>query len=701
MVVCRCRPPRATAVAALVVVWAFCAWPAAGAGLDAADHPENVWVKQSPREGAPVPQVGWEGSGAYAPHGRKWIHFGGHDGIPQGCHLFLWDLASGVWRQQFPNTAPPGVCCVDGSDVFDVANRRFVAFPGASLGHAYQWSRGVRLKGSNVWLYDPDTNSWTDMRPPPYKAPEKYSREVIGGICSGATYDPVRGLTTAFGGTGAGGAGNALFVYDAYANQLEQMQAANRPPSRDGMGLAYDAAHDCLVMFGSQYLSDGKTWIYRFGTNAWEAHDLNPHPPAAKGETYSTIPRMAYDAINEIILCVVWLGETGGHQTWAFDAGSMRWTALNPAVEPDPSKSRSRNLAFSPEHNLFILESMAVDAGLQLWTYRYRKASGRGPAAPTALEVATDSDRATLSWQRSSSAGVKAYNVYRAQAARPWQAAFTRIGTTTGTTFEDVGLAAGQVYFYKAMAVGPDGTEGPASFTARTQPRAVIEPVVSVLAADRVEVTWDPHPARDVVGYNVYRGVASVATVTKGTPSAWQDNDPEYPEPVVVRVTDITAVRRLNREPLADAAFVDTEVDLGKAGPESGDYRCAVYAYVVHAVNRLGTESGPSPYALTIAAEPQNVLLRERDGTAELRWDRSTERGVVGYRVYTLGKSHWEIVRLTDDPVTTTTFSHEPTRDPTRYWVVPVDVLGQEGQPSSPVWYGRRYTGFFEGDWHQ
>jgi len=38
-------------------------------------------------------------------------------------------------------------------------------------------------------------------------------------------------------------------------------------------------------------------------------------------------------------------------------------------------------------------------------------------------------------------------------------------------------------------------------------------------------------------------------------------------------------------------------------------------------VNRLGTESGPSPYALTIPAEPENVLLREKDVTAEIKWD--------------------------------------------------------------------------------
>ena len=156
---------------------------------DFADHPENVWVKQSPRADAPSPKFGWEGSGAYDPYIGKWIHWGGHDGIPQGFHLFLWDPHTAAWEQRFPNTSPPGVCCVDGAETFDLANRRFVRFPGASLNHGWQWSRKVRLKNSAVWLYDPAANTWTNMRPPPYQEPEKYSKEVLGSLNACGTYD--------------------------------------------------------------------------------------------------------------------------------------------------------------------------------------------------------------------------------------------------------------------------------------------------------------------------------------------------------------------------------------------------------------------------------------------------------------------------------------------------------------------------------
>ncbi|MCJ7822505.1 MAG: hypothetical protein MUQ26_05410, partial [Armatimonadetes bacterium] len=63
-----------------------------------ADHPENVWVQQSPRPDAPAPGFSWEGSGAYDPYTKQWIHYGGHDGVPQGFILFTWDPATGRWQ---------------------------------------------------------------------------------------------------------------------------------------------------------------------------------------------------------------------------------------------------------------------------------------------------------------------------------------------------------------------------------------------------------------------------------------------------------------------------------------------------------------------------------------------------------------------------------------------------------------------------
>jgi hypothetical protein len=683
----------------IAVLAAIAAAPEATSGSDWADHPENRWVKQSPREGSPAPSFGWEGSGSYDPGGRQWIHFGGHDGIPQGFHLFTYELDSGRWRQRFPNTSPPGVCCVDGANVFDVANHRFVRFPGASLGHGYQWSRGVKLKGSHVWLYDPAANGWTNMRPPPYAG---YGpREGLGQLDAGATYDANREVAISFGGQASAGGMNNLFVYDAYANRLERLAAARPPEPRDGMGLAYDAKNDCLVMFGSQYSSDEATWIYRYDTNRWEAHALDPHPPGEKLGTYSTIPKMAYDSRNGICLCVVWDTNTNEHQTWAFDAAALRWTKLNPPVEPEASMSRSRNLSYSAADNVFILETSSK-AGKgrspQIWTFRSKTAPADvRPAPPTNLQVVTDAKRAKLTWTAPKSA--REYHVYRAEAADAWKAKFAKVAAIGGTDWEDNDVTPGTVYFYKVRAIGAEGGASHLSFQARTQPRVMAAPVVSVLAPDKVAVTWQRHTATDVIGYNLYRGVAAMRTVKQGTPAPWRDNDPEYAQPTPVEVKDIQELRRLNGQPIASTSFTDRAIDLRKPSPAADEYRFHVYAYCLKAVNRLGVESGPSPYALTIPSEPTHVLSRERGETAELKWTANPEQGIAGYHVYKL-EGTWNIRRVTEGPIKETAFTHQAGKNTTRYWIVAVDALGQEGQPSSPVWHQQSYRRFFEGEWH-
>ena len=666
-------------------------------GADWVEHPENVWVKQSPTDKHAAPMIGWEGSGAFDPFSKKWIHFAGHDGIPQGFHLFTYDLQTRVWEQRFPNTSPPGACCVDGSSTFDEANRRFVAFPGGSLGHGYQWSRGVKLKRSAVWLYDVAGNAWTNMRPPPYNKPLTRA-ENIGGLDAGATYDPRSEVSICFGGQGSQGGTNNLHFYDAYANQLTRISAANAPSPRDGMGLCVDTVNNCLVVFGSQYASDEKTYLYRFATGTWESHDLQPRPNAKKGKTYSTIPRMAFDPLNELCLCLIWDDATGTHETWTLDVAALKWQKMSPAQEPEKSMSRSRNLSFSPHHNAFILDlnpSALKGKGVQVWTYRIGQGKSKPLTIPPAqVHAVTGKDRVHLTWSQVPEA--TGYAVSRADAAEPWTLKWERIGVVRQASFEDLKVTPGKNYFYTVRSLVGE-VESAMSMRARAQPRVMPAPVVSVLSADKVEIAWSKHGADDVVGYNVYRGVVSVRTTKKGEPKPWRDNDPEYAEPMMVEVNDITGIQKLNEQPLSATSLVDA-ADLTKPGPEAKDYKYAVFAYIVRAVNKLGVESGPSPYALTIPSEPTHVLSREKGKTAELKWQANPEKGIAGYHVYKL-QGTWNIVRVTSEPIRATAFTQESGQ--TRYWIVAVDALGQEGQPSSPVWHQHSYKGFFQGEWHQ
>ena len=144
-----------------------------------------------------------------------------------------------------------------------------------------------------------------------------------------------------------------------------------------GAGVAYDAGNDCLVLFGSQYASDEKTWIYRYKTGQWESHDLEPHPIGKKLGTYSTIPRLCYDSVNGVCLCITWDTNSGKHETWALDVGKLRWTKMNPPTE---RATEARNFCQTP----------AVFIGtLQRTPNTRTRVAGRSVSTPSASPAAS------------------------------------------------------------------------------------------------------------------------------------------------------------------------------------------------------------------------------------------------------------------------------------------------------------------------
>src|SRR6185503_7346824 len=183
---------------------------------------------------------------------------------------------------------------------------------------------------------------------------------------------------------------------------------------------------------------------------------------------------LAYDPLHGVVLCLAWLCEAA-HETWALDPAQMRWRKMEPAAEPDGSKSRSRNLAFDAERNVFLLESSSARSNRpEIWTYRYAAAPPPDlrPAPPAELEAVTeDGGVVRLRWKPGDSRSVKEYRVHRARAGEPWKAEFLPVATTAAPSFEDHGLDGRGACLYRVTAVAADGQESAQSRLARTQPR--------------------------------------------------------------------------------------------------------------------------------------------------------------------------------------------------------------------------------------
>ncbi len=460
-----------------------------------------------------------------------------------------------------------------------------------------------------------------------------------------ASWDSDQQVVVVFGGEGGH---EGTLIYDPSQNEWRWPKPNPEPPGRSGGNMAYDEARKLHVLFGSQFTDDPHTWTYDVRSNVWRDMQPEVQPPTDKNDAVLT-----YDPIHRVVLAIVKIttgeDEAAKHelQTWSYDAGKNRWLRMNPGAEPDSSSNRARQLIFAPELNLVILENCtSKPREQQIWTYRYADVPARRET-PAKIEP-----------------------------AKP-----------------------------------------------RSAPLLVEDAVVSVIAPNRVEIEWTAPPSAAVNGYHIERAVVEV----------WSDDQLKrlkqrtapLEEPVVGAIRRIGPFERLTSQPLQATSYVDRQTDLNQPKAIEGEatydrplhaehldesgraYRKAVFAYRIRTVDKAGNESGPSPAFFTIPSSPQNVFSREDGTTCHLKWAANPEKGIAGYRVYRMdGRYDKEPVsRLTVSPLTDTTYQDETAgKQSRRYYVIAVDALGQEGFPSSPVWFQREWRAFyapFVGEWHQ
>jgi hypothetical protein len=663
----------------------------------AADHPLNTWVKRTPLEKTPAsPRLGYEGDCVWDPLHQVVLRYGGHNqggGGEQHSDLWTCDPFSGTWTLHEPNLSPPGVCCAQ-QNIFDPVRGRYLRFPAFSGSHGWQWQREIYLNQSSIWSYDLETNLWRNLRPFP-TVPLSPLR------C--ASWAEENEVAVIFGGEGSSA---GTLVYDPFTNTWTEMKPTLQPAFRSGGNMTYHADRKIHLLFGSQFGDEPGTWAYDLRKNEWT--DLKP---AASPPTKENDAVIKYDAGSKAVIAIVKKTEGKDEQathtleTWSYDAAANVWKRMNPDREPDRTGNRCRVLMAAPELNLIFLENCpSKPREQQLWSYRMGPAPRRAPALRP--EARTETDAATVTWTPLDEPAT----LLRGSGTRPWEVEFEEVAKIPAGagTYRDTGLRPGTIYHYKLSV---------RSLRARTQPRPPEDVVVSVLGEGDIDVAWKPAPEGDVVGYVVEEADLEVASDDQLL--KLKVRTPPLEKPAVGMVTSVGPFRRITSTAVKETAFkAKPGTGSGKPiyaktlgrddfDPKGAAYPWKVRAYRVRAVNALGVESGPSAAVLTIPGPVQFLFSKEDSGACQLRWQASPEKSLRGYRVYRMdGRYDKEAVtRLTPEPIPGTTFiDAEAGRKSRRYYVVAVDALGQEGAPSSPVWYEREWKTYYQpfiGPWHQ
>ena len=160
---------------------------------------------------------------------------------------------------------------------------------------------------NETWLWD-GTN-WTKATPVTSPAPRNVT---------GLAYDAAHGNVVMFGGSVGGSRGGDTWIWDG--TNWAQMSPVTSPPARDDYSMAYDPAHSQVVIFGGDdaslnLLND--TWVWN-GSN-WTQKAPSNSPPARRGAG------IAYDAALGEVVMFGGKGSSGYlNDTWAWDG--TNWT---------------------------------------------------------------------------------------------------------------------------------------------------------------------------------------------------------------------------------------------------------------------------------------------------------------------------------------------------------------------------------------
>jgi hypothetical protein len=680
------------------------------------DHPTMTWVKRHPRPGAerPSPRMGYECAYGYDPISRLLVRYGGHNqggGGEQNSEIWTYDLDRDLWDLVEPNDAPPGVCCAQ-QNVFHDALGRFVRFPAFSASHGWQSHREVWLKDSPVWTFDPAAGVWVDLRPLPAPALRPLR---------GAAYVPDEEVIVIHGGEGAN---HGTVLYDLYTNTWHELNPSGGPEhSLSQPGFAYDAVNRVCVLFGSQFSSDPRTWLFDLAKNEWRVLKTATHPPAEKSS-----PILAADTRNGIILASVKGAE---HlETWALDVAKAEWRRLAVRFEPEQNDEgangdRNRVLLYLPDRNLFVLECRTKNEQ-QIWTFRYADAPA-SLSAPQNLRLSLRGDNeVVLAWSPPADRGPRKYNVYCASDANPAQRTWKLVASQLDQLSYVDSLRPDELMqpqCYRIEAVNDADRAGPTSALARTRPPVITGLSASLDRQGNVRLAWRQPPADAVSHIHIERAPVLVYSTDEVRPlrerlqptsdlaagrirqigSFQRQGDLPLPATAndFIQRVDLTSVPKSIDSPIFERNLPDNELHSG-----GKPYRYPVYAYRLIAVNRWGQESGPSPAQFTFPGAVQQVFAKEEGETAtRLRWQ--AHPNAAGYHVYRHNGrfNNAPIVRLTSEPIRQTEYLDATAgNDTRRYEIVAVDALGQEGAPSQPVWSRREWQRFYvpyTQEWHQ
>jgi N-acetylneuraminic acid mutarotase len=297
------------------------------------DYVNNNWTELTPSYG-PARRLNY--AMAYDSDSQHIILFGGNS-ISAGWELadtWIYDYQTNSWSNAYPTTRPPGRS--DHAMVYDPITKQTILFG------------GMRDVGdttyllNDTWAYDYEANIWTELYPT-VAPPERYGTRMV--------FNTVEEKIVLYGGADFGDLefDGRLYTFDATTTTWESLDSSTETSgARYWYGLTFDTHQNELIVFGGTDLEpeiyqSNETWVYSFDNNQWTNVTNDYRPPACSMQS------MVYDPENKKVVLFGGLAYEPSEiygTVWIYDPIIQEWIDLESG---ESSESQIQESAESTE----------------------------------------------------------------------------------------------------------------------------------------------------------------------------------------------------------------------------------------------------------------------------------------------------------------------------------------------------------------
>jgi len=291
------------------------------------DYSTDTWTEI---EDGPGPQGRFNFMMIYIPVHHQLFLFGGYSANDRLSDTWIYDITDNRWTRLSLDENPSPRS--DAAIAYDPENDVVILSDGYSRDDSHP---------QDTWAFDLDSMVWT-LRDPTNPPLPQYGHHMV--------YDTQNRVLVMYGGhwslqgTSTHGYSDGVWTYDYPTDTWTKIDEATTPPGRYWHSVAYDTDAGKMVVFGgstADFDTGDDTWLFDAASRTWERIESDEHPPGRANSA------MAYDQAHEKVIMLGGLSEWGEPplvDLWVLDVveGAWREASSQPATTEEQEEETNR-----------------------------------------------------------------------------------------------------------------------------------------------------------------------------------------------------------------------------------------------------------------------------------------------------------------------------------------------------------------------